>query len=467
MSGWVTTFYSYKGGVGRTFLLANVGWLLARWGRRVLCLDWDLEAPGLHRYLAPLAPRRHGMIDVIEGIDRGDASEWRHWVETVSGPWTGKGRLDLLAAGPGGDDYIRRVQALDWDRLSDRGFEGGLEAIREEWVRDYDHVLIDSRTGITDIGGICAAQLPDLLVLTFTATFQSLEGAIDVADRAMRARSQMPLSRGAFNVLPVPCRVHAGEEDRLEQEWSKRFESELADLFEPWKDRDVEVREYIAQLRVREQARWSFGEQMPVRTEPLDDPLRVSHAFANVAALIDLRLDTSDAVVRDRHALLARLAGSEGLAAPTPESRFDVDVYMAFEYSEEIYKTTIRLRAALRSRGLRCYDSLGDLSDPVPADEVRYQTREAARAIIVFFGRGPSGDILAPDPHELDHIERLAAESRAMVVPVFRDNGLVLYAPAFMRRLFGVFLDAEPDAIDKLARTLAHSLTQEAPASTV
>lgn len=45
----ITTFYSYKGGVGRTTLLANVGAILARRGRRVVLWDLDLEAPGMHR----------------------------------------------------------------------------------------------------------------------------------------------------------------------------------------------------------------------------------------------------------------------------------------------------------------------------------------------------------------------------------------------------------------------------------
>ena len=49
--GQIITFYSYKGGTGRTMALANLGCLLARdEGFRVLMMDWDLEAPGLHRY---------------------------------------------------------------------------------------------------------------------------------------------------------------------------------------------------------------------------------------------------------------------------------------------------------------------------------------------------------------------------------------------------------------------------------
>ncbi|MCJ7630864.1 AAA family ATPase, partial [Candidatus Bathyarchaeota archaeon] len=42
------TFYSYKGGVGRTLALANVAMYLTRFGQKVCIMDFDLEAPGLH-----------------------------------------------------------------------------------------------------------------------------------------------------------------------------------------------------------------------------------------------------------------------------------------------------------------------------------------------------------------------------------------------------------------------------------
>ena len=60
-SGQIITFYSYKGGTGRTMALANIACLFGQvWANknaesppRVLALDWDLEAPGLHRYFRP------------------------------------------------------------------------------------------------------------------------------------------------------------------------------------------------------------------------------------------------------------------------------------------------------------------------------------------------------------------------------------------------------------------------------
>ena len=79
--GQIITFYSYKGGTGRTMALANCASLIARRapvgpeGRRarVLAIDWDLEAPGLHRYFFPFLVDKDltsstGLIDFVRGI---------------------------------------------------------------------------------------------------------------------------------------------------------------------------------------------------------------------------------------------------------------------------------------------------------------------------------------------------------------------------------------------------------------
>src|SRR5581483_1644557 len=68
--GKIVTFYSYKGGTGRSMALANVAWLLASAGNRVLVIDWDLEAPGLHRYFEPFLEDKGlesstGVIDFV------------------------------------------------------------------------------------------------------------------------------------------------------------------------------------------------------------------------------------------------------------------------------------------------------------------------------------------------------------------------------------------------------------------
>jgi Mrp family chromosome partitioning ATPase len=51
-------FYSYKGGVGRSLLLANAAQFLATLGKRVVALDFDFEAPGLHYKFSGIARDR-------------------------------------------------------------------------------------------------------------------------------------------------------------------------------------------------------------------------------------------------------------------------------------------------------------------------------------------------------------------------------------------------------------------------
>ena len=68
--GKIVTFYSYKGGTGRTMSLANTAWILASGGKRVLVVDWDLDAPGLDRFLHPFLDRDRlrsapGIIDLF------------------------------------------------------------------------------------------------------------------------------------------------------------------------------------------------------------------------------------------------------------------------------------------------------------------------------------------------------------------------------------------------------------------
>lgn len=61
------TFYSYKGGVGRSLALANIACLMAEdeeHPQRVLVWDFDLEAPGLYKLFPPKEPQNYGFVDL-------------------------------------------------------------------------------------------------------------------------------------------------------------------------------------------------------------------------------------------------------------------------------------------------------------------------------------------------------------------------------------------------------------------
>jgi len=123
----IVTFYSYKGGTGRSMALANIAALLSRRGKRVLAVDFDLEAPGLWRYFNKFydgLQQREGLIDLLLAVCAAEEPtrvNWREYVTEV--PLQGTS-LSLMTSGRSGDDYPSRVLNLDW-RLFFRNFRGG------------------------------------------------------------------------------------------------------------------------------------------------------------------------------------------------------------------------------------------------------------------------------------------------------------------------------------------------------
>ncbi|MCH5674659.1 FxSxx-COOH system tetratricopeptide repeat protein [Streptomyces gilvus] len=244
--GKIVTFYSYKGGTGRTMALANVGWILASAGHRVLLVDWDLEAPGLHRYLHPLLvdPELHssnGLINMVQSYVRvvmsreepavraGAGGPWPRPAPTETEGWVydaadpapyivglmleqpSGGRLDFLPAGRQSAAYSPTVTSFNWHKFYDERFGGHfLQALRERMIASYDYVLIDSRTGVSDTSGICTVLLPDVLVDCFTMSAQSIRGGVEAAALVKRSAPR------PIKVLPVPMRVEEAETERLE-----------------------------------------------------------------------------------------------------------------------------------------------------------------------------------------------------------------------------------------------------------
>ncbi|GEM_PF-4304870 len=193
-------FYSYKGGVGRSLALSNVAWALAAAGRRVVLVDLDLEAPGLDA-VPGLAPRRRrkprkGFLELAAGYARrGRLPSLRsHLHPAAKAPAPGK--VWLMPAGRPGPAYQKALHELDWACLHPKkGTEPFLEGLRHaiEEVCRPDYVLIDARTGLSDVGGLTTHQLADSVVLVFNLTWPCIEGSVrayrSMVSEASRVRS--------------------------------------------------------------------------------------------------------------------------------------------------------------------------------------------------------------------------------------------------------------------------------------
>ena len=182
---YVTTFYSFKGGVGRTMALVNAAVALAKRGRRVLVVDFDLEAPGLDTFDIFRSPKPvPGVIDfVAEYLLSGQAPKVDRFVSESAGVGDGGGALWSMPSGAQHAAYAANFNQIDWGALYER-HDGYLlfEDLKEQWkqVLRPDYVLIDSRTGHTDTGGICTRQLPDAVAILFFPNEQNLRGLTTV-----------------------------------------------------------------------------------------------------------------------------------------------------------------------------------------------------------------------------------------------------------------------------------------------
>jgi len=177
-------FYSYKGGVGRTLALANAAYALAARGKRVVLLDMDLEAPGLQDFpefaLKGKAARK-GVVDFAAAYAQtGQCPPIEPYVHRCKES-PGSGELWLMPAGSVGAAYQLQIGKLPWRRLHPKKgtapFVEGLRTGLIEYVRPH-YVLIDSRTGLSDIGGLSTHRLADMVVLVFNLTRSCLEGSV-------------------------------------------------------------------------------------------------------------------------------------------------------------------------------------------------------------------------------------------------------------------------------------------------
>src|SRR5437660_10245343 len=101
-------FYSHRGGVGRTTALVNVAIELAHRGRKVLVVDFDLQAPDLTNFAPLRLDKPHpGLVEYVSVYLAKDRSPAVQDYLYHAGPVgeTG-GEIWVMPAGRGSADYV-------------------------------------------------------------------------------------------------------------------------------------------------------------------------------------------------------------------------------------------------------------------------------------------------------------------------------------------------------------------------
>jgi cellulose biosynthesis protein BcsQ len=449
--------------------LAKSADILARAGLRVLMIDFDLEAPGLEQFfdIDKKAVRAHaGLFDLILRYKAAMASSVptsqqdqdfrnldRIFITSVYTKLPSGGKLDLMPAGQRGSDeqlseYALGLRQFDWQ---DFYFNFGGEVFFE-WLRRsltdnrYDIVLVDSRTGVTEMGGICAYQLADTIVVMCAPNQQNLDGTRDVVRnfsslRVMKLRGGRPL-----RLVVVPSRVEMREENALND-----FHSQFENLFSSLTPKELEQGGLAYwDLLIPYDPRSAFQEAMVPQDTRAGARSTINPAIQKLVRAICLLAEPGDPV----HGLGA----GESATAAVAEAQYDVtsreagyDIFLAYQTEDAVAAESIA--RSLAKMGLRVFLDRREMSagEDFQLAERKALQQSNACALIV----GPSGNY----PWHSEYLRQLLVDrdraAHLRLVPVLLPGAILPsgdVVPKFLVGLKWVRLnDLDTDELHQLA----------------
>jgi MinD-like ATPase involved in chromosome partitioning or flagellar assembly len=254
----VVTFYSYKGGVGRTLAATNFAVYLAKLGLRVVIIDFDLDAPGVDSKFPDftLPSGQRGLLDYIlqfqqDGCAPGPVDAFTCSV-LVSSPRQNY-TINLIPAGDYlSPDYAAKLNDLDWRIIfSERRdgvafFQGFLDRIKEELSPDV--IVIDSRTGFSEIGGLCTQQLADETVILSSLSRESIKMTRHLAQLIRESEIAKTLEKQVDAKIVVSRVPKPKDIDKLKARCCKLFNADETRLFFLFSCPSLEREEFVAML---------------------------------------------------------------------------------------------------------------------------------------------------------------------------------------------------------------------------
>ena len=235
-------FYSFKGGLGRSTLLASFAIQRARAGERVCVVDFDLDSPGAGRLLSADIhglTANWGVVDFLLERSLADAPlvDYFHRCDRVAGV----GEVIVFPAGRMDDDYADKLARVDLEEPPEAHGSGLftlLERVRGELKPNW--ILLDARTGISEPAGQLLAGIAHLHVLLGTAQEQSWQGLTIVLDRLGKQR--VLAGRSQAELLLVQAMVPVGEPGKAtKQTFAAKAEAEFDDRYYAPEDADPKV----------------------------------------------------------------------------------------------------------------------------------------------------------------------------------------------------------------------------------
>jgi len=241
----IVSFYSLRGGVGRTTALAYTGRILANKGWKVICVDMDLEAPGLPAVLGKeeKVKKDKGVVHLLLQLDRNEKpNPAEHLIQI-----TDDEDFYCLPAGIPNANYARLLRFIDplsWYQEEHNPLRLLIELLKEPHLPfTPDVILLDARTGLTPISAPLLFDLSDMAIIVFFPHPQAKQGTEALVKALLSARS-MRSTDGSyltpeprFLISPLPD-VH---------EIFKKYKNRALDWINEWLSSLNELKNFLGE----------------------------------------------------------------------------------------------------------------------------------------------------------------------------------------------------------------------------
>ncbi len=206
----IISIHSFRGGTGKSNIVANIAAVLARAGKRVGVIDTDIQSPGIHVIFGFNAEKMtHSLDDYLWGLC--EIQETCYDVASALGAGV-KGRVYLIPSSIKPNDITRILkEGYDVTRLHD-----GLQTLTK--ALNLDALLVDTHPGLNE-ETLLSIAIADKLVVLLRPDQQDYQGT----GVTVQVARKLKVPRLALLVNQVPAELMA----RMQQQVSETYGCEV------------------------------------------------------------------------------------------------------------------------------------------------------------------------------------------------------------------------------------------------
>jgi hypothetical protein len=298
----IVTFYSFRGGVGRTTALTAFALQRANKGELVMVVDLDMEAPGVGTLLSAEAGLsvRWGVVDYLLEQPLLKSVDLRDYSYLASPQLTGAGEVFVVPAGRFDEHYLTKLARVDFNPPPSGSDEPHplqslLLQIRDEFQPHW--ILLDSRTGLSEVAGFALGGFAHLNVVFGTTSEQSWQGLHYAIQRLGADRVQRGLAQAECLLVQGMVSDNPEVSEPSESMFSLRAEDEFRNFYyaedpeDPEEDRLWYIRDMESRDAPHVPVPLYYTQRLTFFTalEKVKEALLTSHDYVNLCERIASR----------------------------------------------------------------------------------------------------------------------------------------------------------------------------------